>query len=168
MRAALAGDQAAYQQLLVAIVPHVRNAARRNLSVAASADVEDVVQEALLAVHLKRATWNPTLPFTPWLNAVVRHKAIDALRRRHGRSEVVIDGLDEIPAPRVDGDAGLDVETALATLDDRQRQIVEQVALHGRTAAEVGATLGMTEGAVRVALHRALKALANTFNGSGS
>jgi RNA polymerase sigma-70 factor (ECF subfamily) len=166
MRSALAGDQAAYRRLLTEITPHVRAVARRNLG-AGSADVEDIVQETLLAVHLKRGTWDPSLPFTPWLSAVVRHKAIDALRRRGGRAEVTIDGFeDTLAAPLDDGAVGLDVETALASLDPRQRAIVEQVSLHGRSAAEVGAALEMTEGAVRVALHRALKAMAKTFKGS--
>jgi RNA polymerase sigma factor (sigma-70 family) len=166
MRSALAGDQGAYRQLLSAIIPYVRAVARRSLNAGSgAADIEDVVQETLLAVHLKRGTWDTTRAFTPWLSAVVRHKAIDALRRKGGRVELAIEGFEEtLAAPHDDGDIGLDVETALSVLDQRQRTIVEQISLQGRSAAEVGAALGMTESAVRVALHRAVKSLAKTFD----
>lgn len=171
MRSALSGDQVAYRKLLSGITPHVRRIVRRNLqkSHIGVADVEDVVQDTLLAVHLKRATWDPTLPFLPWLNAVARHKSIDALRRRGGPIELELDAAArDMAAPEHDRDTGIDVKTALATLDARQLKIVEQISLDGRTAAEVGAALGMSEGAVRVALHRALKALSARFSGSQS
>lgn len=106
------------------------------------------------------------MPFTPWLTAIVRHKAIDALRRRGSRVELEIESVaHELAAPLEDDGLKLDIETALATLDGRQRALVEQMSLQGRTASEVGAALGMTEGAVRVALHRALKTLAAKLNG---
>ncbi len=168
MRAALLGDAIAYQRVLVAIAPHVRSVARGVVGHRGfgTAEVEDVVQETLLAVHLKRATWDPEKPFLPWLNAVTRHKAIDAIRRKGGRVEMVIDDFhDLIATPEVDGDRQIDVETALAGLDQRQRVIVEQISLHGLSAAEVGVALKMSEGAVRVALHRALKSLAAKFGG---
>jgi RNA polymerase sigma factor (sigma-70 family) len=170
MRAALSGDQAAYHKLLNAITPHVRGVARRCLNgVTGPVDAEDIVQETLLAVHLKRSTWDPALPFTPWLNAVVRHKVIDAYRRKGGRIELEIDSVaNVIAAPHDGGEVNLDVETALQSLDQRQRSIVEQISLQGRSAAEVAVALDMTEGAVRVALHRALKALAAKFSGTMS
>jgi RNA polymerase sigma-70 factor (ECF subfamily) len=163
---ALDGDQAAYRSLLAGIVPHVRRQARR--AVAGSgrghAEIEDVVQETLLAVHLKRASWDRALPFTPWLNAVTRYKAIDMLRRRGARAEVGLEAVAEtVAAPEAGGDDQLDAQRMLAALDGRQRLIVEQVSLAGRSAAEVGGQLGMSEGAVRVALHRALKRLAQAF-----
>lgn len=166
MRLALDGDQLAYRSLLAAIAPHVRTQARRILARAGRGhlEVEDIVQEALLAVHLKRASWDPSLPFTPWLNAVTRYKAIDMLRRIGARAEVELDDAAEaVAAPEDRGDHQLDAQRMLAALDGKQRQIVEQVSLAGRSAAEVGGTLGMSEGAVRVALHRALKRLAQTF-----
>lgn len=169
MRAALAGDAAAYRALLAAITPHVRAVARRAFarSGLGDGDVEDVVQEVLLAVHLKRGTWNSELPFAPWLGAVTRHKAIDALRRRGGRGDVPLDDLADIladtaaPAPRHD-----DAERMLATLSGTQARIVRAMTMEDRPAAEIGRELGMSEGAVRVALHRALKALAARFGSS--
>jgi len=103
MRAGLAGDSAAYRGLLEAITPHLRALVRRQLARAGNADAEDVVQEVLLAIHLKRHTWMTDQPFTPWLNAIARHKVIDALRKRGRRSESPIEGLEEIlPAPTED------------------------------------------------------------------
>ena len=51
----------------------------------------------------------------------------------------------------------------LASLAERQRVIVEAISIEGRSARDVGQRLGMSEGAVRVALHRALKALAAAY-----
>lgn len=168
MRLALDGDQVAYKTLLAALVPHVRGRVRHVLarSGRGQAEVEDIVQETLLAVHLKRATWDRSMPLTPWLNAVTRHKTIDLLRRVGARGEVDLDdAVETLAAPEEGGERQLDVHRMLSALDGRQRQIVEQVSLAGRSAAEVGGQLGMSEGAVRVALHRALKKLARTFKG---
>jgi len=166
MRLALGGDQLAYSELLSAITPHVRAVVRRLLvrSGRGQAEVEDIVQETLLAVHLKRASWDRSMPFRPWLNAVARYKAIDVLRRMNIRGEVDIDGMDDvIAAPEEDIDGALDRRRLLASLDGRPRLIVEQFLVVGRSASEVGDELGMSEGAVRVALHRALKKLARNF-----
>lgn len=168
MRLALDGDQVAYKTLLAALVPHVRGRVRHVLarSGRGQAEVEDIVQETLLAVHLKRATWDRSMPLMPWLNAVTRHKTIDLLRRVGARGEVDLDdAVETLAAPEEGGERQLDVRRMLSALDGRQRQIVEQVSLAGRSAAEVGGQLGMSEGAVRVALHRALKKLARTFKG---
>lgn len=129
MRAALLGDAIAYQRVLVAIAPHVRSVARGVVGHRGfgTAEVEDVVQETLLAVHLKRATWDPEKPFLPWLNAVARHKAVDALRRKGGRVEMVIDDFhDLIATPEVDGDRQIDVDIALAGLDQHGEGLSDQ------------------------------------------
>jgi RNA polymerase sigma-70 factor, ECF subfamily len=169
MRLALIGDQLAYQRLLSAIAPHVRGVARRVLPYTSDTDIEDIVQDTLLAVHLKRGTWDGSLALLPWLNAVTRHKAIDAVRRKGGRTYVEIDdAIEHLAAPEAGGTSSLDVETVLSSLDLRDRAIVEQIYLQESNAAEVGARLGMSEGAVRVALHRALKILSSRFNGSTS
>jgi RNA polymerase sigma-70 factor (ECF subfamily) len=169
MRAGLAGDAASYRRLLAEIAPFVRAVVRRSFNggSAGHVDVEDVVQDVLLAVHLKRHTWNPDLPLVPWLGAVTRHKAIDAFRRVGGRVMVPLEDLAEVlaePAPPepVHGDA----ERLLAALNERQRRIVRAMTLDERSAADVGRELGMNESAVRVALHRALKALAAKFGSS--
>ena len=84
MRLSLAGDKQAYQRFLSGVTPHLRALTRRRIASFAgpSSDIEDVVQEVLLAIHLKRHTWDATRPLGPWLSAIVRNKLIDAFRRR--------------------------------------------------------------------------------------
>src|SRR5262249_58236111 len=98
MRSAMAGDGAAYHRLLKAITPVLRAASRRGLARAGQPpdQSEDIVQDILLAVHLKRHTWDSEAPFAPWLFAIARNKLIDALRRR-GRPIFV--SIDRFAAP---------------------------------------------------------------------
>jgi RNA polymerase sigma-70 factor (ECF subfamily) len=163
MRAGLAGDMRAYRELLEAIAPHVRAIVRRGLS--GNADVEDVVQEVLLAIHLKRHTWMTDQPFTPWLNAITRHKVIDTLRRRGRRGELPIEGLEEVlPAPAAEeGTSHNELERLVGRLDGRSHDIVSAISLEGKSISDVAAKLSMSEGAVRVALHRGLKKLASLY-----
>lgn len=167
MRAALAGDGAAYRRLLEALTPRLRAVAARNLARAGigASDMEDVVQETLLAIHLKRHTWDPREPLAPWVHVIARNKAIDALRRRGRRIEVSVDDFAEIlPAAETrDPTEGGDVERLLGALGDRQRDIVRSIGMEERTIRETAERLSMTEGAVRVALHRGLKTLAQLY-----
>ena len=96
MRAANGGDAAAYERLLRDIAAALRPVVRRGLSRAgrATADAEDVVQDVLLAIHLKRHTWDASHPIAPWIYAIARYKLIDALRRPTARS-VPIDAVAE-------------------------------------------------------------------------
>src|SRR5688572_870571 len=97
MRAAQEGDELAYRRLLSSLVHPLRMLAIRGLARAGlgPADVEDVVQETLLAIHLKRGTWDRNCRISPWITAIARHKLIDAVRRRHGRIEVSIEDLTD-------------------------------------------------------------------------
>lgn len=164
MRAANRGDDGAYRRLLTALVPRVRAAVRAGLarSGRGGADPEDVVQETLLAIHLKRQTWDEAQPLEPWVRAIARHKLIDHLRRNGSRVTLDVNDLaDQLAAPRDEQAEAVAESVELMTcLDDRQRAIVTGVSLEGRSAREVGDKLGLSEGAVRVALHRALKAMA--------
>ncbi len=98
MRAANAGDNGAYRRLLGALAPFLRKVAAQGFIRAGlgSGDVEDVVQETLLAIHLKRQTWDADQLFTPWLRAIARNKLIDNLRRRGNRTELPIEDFVEI------------------------------------------------------------------------
>lgn len=167
MRAANAGDQIAYRRLLLALAPWLRAIARRGLvrSGVSDADAEDVVQETLLAIHLKRHTWDAARPLGPWLRAVTRNKLIDHLRRRGGRSDIPIEGLEEIlPArderPPVET---RDVEPYLSALPGRQRDVVHCILREDISIRETAVRLKITEGAVRVALHRGLAAVARGY-----
>ena len=163
MRQAVAGDGDAYHRLLKAITPVLRAASRRGLARAGQPpdQAEDIVQEILLAVHLKRHTWDANAPFAPWLFAIARNKLIDMLRRRGRRVFVNIDDFSETladtpPAPTVS--AG-EVEAQLKTLPQRQRDVLQSIAVEASSIKQTAEKFAMSEGAVRVALHRALASL---------
>lgn len=162
MRAANRGDQRSYAQLLKAITPVIRGIVRARGGTLGADLCEDIVQEVLLAIHLKRQTWREDAPFRPWLYAVTRHKVIDAFRARGKRIEVPVeDFADILAAPEgPDPFEAQDIDRVLDRLDPRAASIVRAIGVNGDSAAETGAKLGMTEGAVRVALHRALKSIA--------
>ena len=167
MRAGIAGDAVAYRQFLEAVTPYLRGLARRGCERygASIGDSEDVVQETLLALHLKRGTWDEARPIGPWIATIARNKLIDALRRGGRRIHVPIDEvMDTLEAcePANDLDAR-DAGRLLEQLSDRQREIVRSMAIESRTARETAQRLDMSEGAVRVALHRALKSLAALY-----
>lgn len=170
MRKAIRGDSQAYQRLLRELAPVLRGAMKRGFANArlAGEDIEDVVQEALLALHLKRHTWDEHQPLLPWVKAIARHKMIDSLRRHGRNAHIPIDDFSDTlagePAP-AEGSA-LDAESLVGRLKGREREIVVAISLEGASAREVGLRLGMSEGAVRVALHRALRSLAKVLRTS--
>lgn len=164
MRVALAGDEAAYRQLLGTLAGLLRGWTRRELARQGYdiGEAEDIVQETLIAVHLKRATWDSERAILPWLRAVTRHKMIDNLRRRGRRIMVPIDDfVDLLPAP--ENEPGLTAEALdkhLSQLPKGQEKVVRSISVDGLSIAETAQHLAMKEGAVRVALHRGLTALA--------
>lgn len=163
----MSGNESAYRMLLAELSRSLRGLVRKGLSGVGVRrdDVEDVVQDVLLAIHLKRHTWDPDKPLGPWVLAIARNKMIDDLRRRGRRPEVSVD-LSEEQFEGEDQQAALDahdVARVLNGLSDRNREIVRAVSIEGQTAREVADRLKMTEVAVRVALHRSLKTLADTY-----
>jgi RNA polymerase sigma-70 factor, ECF subfamily len=163
MRLAISGDGVAYHRLLKAVTPVLRAGARRGLARAGQPvdQSEDVVQDILLAVHLKRHTWDANAPFAPWLFAIARNKLIDALRRRGRRVFVNIDDfIDTIPdePPPETASAGV-IAAQLQTLPPRQRDVLQSIAVESASIKDTAAKFAMSEGAVRVALHRGLASL---------
>ncbi len=169
MRRGLGGDEASYRRLLEALAPALRAIVRSAASRfrLPAADIEDIVQETLLAVHLKRQTWKETEPLTPWLRAIARNKLIDVLRRRDrgGHVDVPLDGIVEtLAAPEPQAQLSPhEAKRVLSAIKGRQRDVVRAIAIEGLTAAETATRLGVSEGAVRVALHRGLAAIAAAF-----
>ncbi len=169
MRSAISGDSAAYHRLLKAITPVLRAAARRGLARAGQPvdQSEDIVQDILLAVHLKRHTWDANAPFAPWLFAIARNKLIDALRRRGRRVFVSIDDFSETLAdqPAAETASPSEVATQLNALPARQRDVLQSIAVESASIKETAAKFAMSEGAVRVALHRGLSSLTAKLRG---
>jgi RNA polymerase sigma-70 factor, ECF subfamily len=172
MRAANRGDAAAYRQVLGQLAPVLRVIARRGLARTGRSgdDAEDIVQETLLAIHLKRHTWDEAQPLMPWVRAIAHHKLVDALRRRGFHQHLPIDDFEDSLSANTEPDPASAMECAaiLSQLPERQREIVQAVSIEGHSARDIGVRLGMSEGAVRVALHRALKALGDTLRRGGT
>lgn len=163
LRAAIAGDERAYADFLHRIAALVRGFARRKI-VQGGVDPEDVVQETLLAIHVKRHTWRHNAPVLPWVYAIARFKLIDAFRRRGRRIEVEIDEIAETFAePEAETVSERDVNRALDSLSPAQRSVVSAVSVEGRSIGETAAKFGISETAVRVSLHRGLAAIAKRF-----
>lgn len=162
MRAANRGDTLAYHRVLTAVTPILRKVVRARGAGLGTETCEDVLQDVLLAIHRKRHTWREDQPLRPWLYAIARHKVVDAFRARGSRVELSIDdfadGLPAVEGP--DPTMGRDMEKVLNALEPREADLVRAFGLNGESTAETAARLNMSEGAVRVALHRALKSVA--------
>lgn len=157
---AQAGDGAAWRELLSVLNARLAAYFRRRLG-DDGADTEDLIQETLLAVHTRRMTYDASQPFTAWAYAIARYKLIDHLRRRRIRRAVPLEDAGEAlwVDPAGEPTAAADVGRLLGDLPARQEQLVRDVKIEGLTLAEAGERLGMTEGAAKVSLHRALKSL---------
>lgn len=163
MRAALAGDDRAYADFLHPAASLVRAFVRRRTT-AGGIDAEDIVQETLLAIHLKRHTWRQDAPILPWVYAIARFKLVDAFRRRGRRIEVDIDAIAETAAAlEPETVSERDLGRVLDSLTPGQRAVVSAISVDGRSIGETATQLGMNETAVRVALHRALAAISRRF-----
>src|SRR3984893_5310669 len=137
MRGSNAGGEIAYRRLLEALTPFLGQVVRRGFrSGFGNCDVEDVVQETLLAIHLKRQTWNEREAITPWVTAIARHKLIDSLRRRGRHVELPIDDfLDVLPAePAKEDLSSRDAERLLSVLRGRPRDVVRAISIEGISA----------------------------------
>ncbi len=160
MLRSLQGDAAAYCGLPESLSGYLRAYYRRRLG-AGAADTEDLVQEVLLTIHLKRDTYDAAQPFTPWAYALARYRLLDHFRRARQRPTVPIDGVEDLFSDQnpEEGAIRRDLDKLLSTLPGRQRALMEDVKLGGLSMEEAGAKSGMSEGAVRVSIHRGLQAL---------
>jgi RNA polymerase sigma-70 factor, ECF subfamily len=160
MRLAIAGDRSAYHRLLKSVTPVLRIKAQQKL--ARPDQAEDIVQETLLAVHLKRHTWDASAPFAPWLFAIARNKLIDALRRQRHWAFLNIDDFTEtLPSnPPSESLPSADIAKHFPELPPRQRDVLQSIAIDSASIKATATKLSVTDGAVRVALHRGLVRLA--------
>ncbi len=167
MAAAQAGDAVAYRRLLAAVLVPLRGAARARWPRAEPADIEDAVQETLLALHASRHLFDPARPFLPFLLGILRFRGTDSMRRRwrEARRTTNLDGVDETSAALAtnrDDWVALDAEkvrTLLPELPEGQRKAIELLKLREMSLRDASRETGMTEGALKVATHRALRAL---------
>jgi RNA polymerase sigma-70 factor (ECF subfamily) len=159
----LEGDAQAYRLVLERLAAHLRGFLGRRLF-GWPDDVEDLVQECLLAMHNQRHTYQVDQPLTAWVHAIARYKMIDLLRAKSGREalhEPLDDELAVFAEPVAEaGEARRDLLGLLDTLPDRQRLPIVHVKLQGLSIAEAAQLTGMSASAVKIGIHRGLKALA--------
>lgn len=167
MEQAQHGDRDAYRALLEDVEPMLLGFLRRR--VADPQEVEDIVQDTLIALHRARHTYQPGRPLEPWLFAIARNVATDHARRRLARAswEVLVDEPPDHPADPGEGTSTHQLEVALARLPPTQREAFEMLQLEGLSVEAGAARAGTTPGALKVRAHRAYKALRQLLGGGG-
>lgn len=162
----LDGDAVAHAALLRLLVPLLRGFYRRRAN-GSDDDIEDLVQETLIAVHTRRSTYDRDRAFTAWLFAIARYKMIDNFRRA-GRLRP-IEGLEEMLVAE-DFESGtiarLDVEHLLAELPPKQARMIRATRIEGLSVSEAAQADGIGESDVKVSVHRGLKALLTRIQGA--
>jgi RNA polymerase sigma-70 factor (ECF subfamily) len=166
----LGGDSVAYHAFLRDLSAHLRAFLRRRLAHLPD-DIEDLVQESLLAVHNQRHTYDVEQPLTAWVHAIAKYKMVDLVRRRASRdllTEPLNDENDVFSSADADApEARRDVTKLLEELPDRQRLPILYMKLQGLSVVETAQITGMSASAVKVGVHRGLKALAAKIRGDG-
>jgi len=165
----LAGNSLEYQDFLKELSAHLRAFLRKRL-VRLPDEVEDLVQESLLAVHNQRHTYDPGQPLSAWVQAIAKYKLIDLLRRRAAQ-DLLNDPLDEAidffsTADADAAEARRDLNKLLDELPDQHRLPIIHTKLDGLSVQEAAKVTGMSESAIKIGVHRGLKALAARIRGS--
>jgi RNA polymerase sigma-70 factor (ECF subfamily) len=165
MTEGLDGDAVAHAALLRALVPLLRAFYRRRLR-GADDDVEDLVQDPLIAVHIRRASYDRERPFTAWLYAIARYRMIDHFRRR--KVSVPIEDVEAILIAEGFEDASnaqIDVDRLLSGLSTKQSRAIRDTHIDGLSIAEAASRADIGESDVKISVHRGLKALAARIKG---
>jgi RNA polymerase sigma-70 factor (ECF subfamily) len=159
------GDDNAYFEFLLTLSGYLRGFFRKRMQ--ANPDhVEDLVQEVLLAIHVKRHTYNKELPISAWIHAISKYKYIDFLRRR--RSFVAFDWLDDYHEIFVLSDntaleSQRDINRLLLSLPENLRIPIQLTKLDGYSVKEASKIASMSESAIKIGVHRGLKKLSSAL-----
>lgn len=167
MRKAQGGDEAAYRSLLLEVEKMLASFIKNNLfrlGLGNTQSHDDLLQEILLAIHTKRATYDPNQYFLPWMYAISRYKIIDHARATRTSSKVIALEMDlatlELPAAEINSSgSNSDVEILLNSLPKKQREILELVKIKGLSIKEAALHTGCSDSDVKVTIHRAIKTL---------
>ena len=150
------GDTAAYSQLLTEIAPYIRKKIRFKLG--AWEELEDLVQEILIAIHKSKRTFHPTKPFLPWLGAVIRYKMIDQIKIRQKRikKEVISESIvTNAPSPQNDPVEREVVSEALNRLPKELRQAIYLTKVYGLSTVQAAKQQNTSPEAMRKRVSRA-------------
>lgn len=157
MAASQKGDANAYRVLLAEVQLWLERYFRRRV---APAQLDDLVQDVMMALHAKRASWDPTRAFIPWLAAIARYRWVDHLRKVYRSAEDELgdhDAADDSDEEAVL--ARMSLERLFVHLPEKQVECIELVKIEGLSIAEASAKTGQSESLVKVNIHRGLKKL---------
>lgn len=170
MLLSLDGDEVAYRCLLDMLRHLLVSYYGRRLGRSAPADVDDLIQDTLLALHQRRITYDRGKPFTAWFFTIARHKLVDHYRRSGSKVHLGIEILEEM----ADGysedavSASLDVNRLLESLPAWQGEMIRQVRLEGHSVSDTAARSGRSEAAVKISVFRGIQAMAAKLKGKQS
>lgn len=151
MGQARAGDGVAYRKFLAEAARLLRIQLARKIG--GDGELEDIVQECLIAVHTKRHTLDPERPVGPWMRAIANYKLIDHWRKR-GRSPVVHEDAD-LPVS-ADEFAGIDIAALLSQLPEAQAEAIRLTHIEGLTGQEAADNVGIGLSAMKLRVHRGM------------
>lgn len=149
------GDEQAYNLLLTEISQAITAYLRARFG--SEEIVEDCVQECLIAIHNARHTYNTKRLFRPWLFALVRHKAIDMLRKNNNYKSML---ERSYISGNTDSYTMQEMEhgSIFAALKPAHREALTLTKIIGLSIAEAANQLEISESALKVRVHRAIKA----------
>ncbi len=162
MVAGQGGEQAPYHRLLTEISAWLRRYFSGRLP---PAMIDDAIQDTLLAVHLKRHTFDPSRPFGPWLAAFARHKWIDRLRSMKWAATETLGDNMSIGDHEDAVTSAYSLERLLKELKPAQSEVIRLVKLQGFSIEEAASRTGQSTSLVKVNIHRGLGRLAAIVRG---
>lgn len=166
MGRSLDGDARAHEEMLRLLAPMLQSYFRRRIRIATE-EVDDLVQEALIAIHTRRSTYDVSRPLFPWVYAIAKYKLIDHFRRRGAApAKEELQETDAFVEIEEACAARMDVTAMLRSLPEKQRLAIEATRIDGESISDVAANHGWTKSDVKVSVHRGLKTLAARFNGA--
>lgn len=157
MAASQRGERAAYRVLLAEAGMWLERYFRRRVP---PHELDDLVQDVLMALHTKRASYDPARPFLPWLAAIARYRWVDHLRKVYRQeTELLLDGDASVDSDEDVVEARVSLERLFVHLPESQAEVIELVKIEGRSIQEAAAMTGQSESLVKVNIHRGLKRL---------
>lgn len=157
--AARRGDRAAFAELYRT---HVRMVHGVLLLRVPRTDVDDLVHDVFLTALRRLDTLRDPAAFPGWIATIARNHATDHLRRRPAET---VELPDDLASGEPDRTEALAVLAVVRSLPDAYRETLVLRLVEGMTGPEIAARTGLTEGSVRVNLHRGMKLLRARLEG---
>jgi RNA polymerase sigma factor (sigma-70 family) len=156
MALAQQGDRAAYATVLTQCERWLKRYFARRI---APCQLDDLVQDTLISLHRKLASFDPSRPFFPWLAAIARYRWVDHLRKIYRADETMLDDDVSIPSGETAIHARLSIDRLLKQLPEAQARAIALVKIDGLSIVEAATVTGQSESLVKVNIHRGLKKL---------